>query len=107
VTVGVEGSFFNPPTVSANLGDTILFVFGGDFHSVSQGSFDTPCQRLDGGFDSGFRGRGPNFADPTPIWSITITNASEPIWFFCMAGIPTSHCESGMVGYVDVDVSLH
>ncbi|KAF7297074.1 hypothetical protein MIND_00940300 [Mycena indigotica] len=101
VTVGVEGSFFNPPTISASLGDIIYFIFGGDFHSVTQSSFDSPCIRLPGGFDSGFQGRGPTFIEPTPTWSITITNISQPIWFFCAASVPTSHCESGMVGVIN------
>ncbi|KAJ7222114.1 hypothetical protein GGX14DRAFT_352751, partial [Mycena pura] len=100
VTVGVQGSFFVPPTVSAEVNDTIIFVFGGDIHSVTQTSFANPCVPLPGGFNSGFLGRGPDFSDPTPIWTLTITNASEPIWIFCEASLPTSHCESGMVGCV-------
>ncbi|KAJ7318418.1 hypothetical protein DFH08DRAFT_714827, partial [Mycena albidolilacea] len=98
VNVGVEGSFYSPPTVSAGLNDTVMFVFGGDAHTVTQSSFDSPCIRLDGGFDSGFNGRGADFSKPAPIWTLRITNVSEPIWFFCQASIPTSHCESGMVG---------
>ncbi|KAF7320783.1 hypothetical protein HMN09_00164600 [Mycena chlorophos] len=101
VTVGVQGSFFDPPTVSANENDIILFVFGGDAHTVTQGSFEHPCVALPGGFDSGFQGRGSDFDDPTPVWSLTISNASEPIWFFCSATVPTSHCESGMVGVIN------
>jgi hypothetical protein len=31
VTVGVEGSFFVPPTVSARKGDMINFIFGGEY----------------------------------------------------------------------------
>ena len=29
VVVGVKGSFYDPPTISARAGDTIQFVFGG------------------------------------------------------------------------------
>ncbi|KAF8179019.1 hypothetical protein K438DRAFT_1769154 [Mycena galopus ATCC 62051] len=101
VTVGVEGSFYSPPTVSAGLNDTVMFVFGGDEHTVTQSAFDAPCVRLDGGFDSGFNGRGANFSGPTPVWTLRITNISETIWFFCQASIPTSHCESGMVGAIN------
>nr|GAT48317.1 predicted protein [Mycena chlorophos] len=101
VTVGVQGSFFDPPTVSANENDIILFVFGGDAHTVTQGSFEHPCVALPGGFDSGFQGRGPDFDAPTPVWSLTVSNTSEPIWFFCSATVPTSHCESGMVGVIN------
>ncbi|KAJ7085418.1 hypothetical protein B0H15DRAFT_783002, partial [Mycena belliarum] len=98
VTVGVEGSFFSPPTVSARLNDIVSFVFGGDVHSVTQSTFAAPCVRLAGGFDSGIVGRGADFSKPPPIWNLLITNDSEPIWLFCEASIPTSHCESGMVG---------
>ncbi|KAJ7875534.1 hypothetical protein B0H14DRAFT_2568688 [Mycena olivaceomarginata] len=101
VNVGVEGSFYSPPTVSAGLNDTVMFVFGGDVHTVTQSSFDSPCIRLDGGFDSGFNGRGADFSRPAPVWTLRITNVSEPIWFFCQASIPTSHCESGMVGAIN------
>ncbi|KAK7035644.1 hypothetical protein R3P38DRAFT_3483541 [Favolaschia claudopus] len=127
VNVGVEGSFFTPPTLSAGLNDTVLFVFGGDIHSVTQSSFSSPCIRLTGGFDSGFNGRGPNFDQPAPVWALTIVNVSEraclfprpflllhfvtvpvadeypppAIWFFCQASQPTSHCASGMVGVIN------
>ncbi|KAJ7930569.1 hypothetical protein B0H13DRAFT_2532881, partial [Mycena leptocephala] len=98
VLVGVEGSFYSPPTLSAGLNDTVTFQFGGDFHTVTQSSFESPCIRLDGGFDSGFNGRGANFSLPEPLWTLRITNVSEPIWFFCQASMPSSHCEAGMVG---------
>ncbi|KAJ7149027.1 hypothetical protein C8R43DRAFT_1007838 [Mycena crocata] len=101
VNVGVEGSFFSPATISAGLNDTITFMFGGDFHSVTQSTFVSPCIRLPGGFDSGFAGRGPTFSNPTPVWNLRITNISEPIWFFCQASMPTSHCKSGMVGAIN------
>ncbi|KAJ7166721.1 hypothetical protein C8R46DRAFT_265845 [Mycena filopes] len=100
VTVGVEGSFYSPPTISAGLNDTVMFIFGGDAHTVTQSSFESPCIRLAGGFDSGFNGRGADFSNPAPVWSLRITNVSETIWYFCQASIPSSHCFSGMVGCV-------
>jgi hypothetical protein len=54
-----------------------MFIFGGDAHTVTQSSFDSPCIRLDGGFDSGFNGRGADFSRPAPIWTLRITNVSE------------------------------
>ncbi|CAK5271879.1 unnamed protein product, partial [Mycena citricolor] len=100
VTVGIEGSFYSPPTISAGLNDTVVFVFGGDVHTVTQSTFASPCVQLAGGFNSGFAGRGPNFSNPITTWTLRITNVSEPIWYFCQASMPTSHCESGMVGCV-------
>ncbi|KAJ7156189.1 hypothetical protein C8R46DRAFT_429097 [Mycena filopes] len=101
VTVGVEGSFYSPPTISAGLNDTVMFIFGGDAHTVTQSSFESPCIRLAGGFDSGFNGRGADFSNPAPVWSLRITNVSETIWYFCQASIPSSHCFSGMVGAIN------
>ncbi|KAJ7500788.1 hypothetical protein B0H11DRAFT_1994435 [Mycena galericulata] len=101
VMVGVEGSFFSPPTLSAGLNDTVTFVFGGDFHSVTQSTFTSPCVRLADGFDSGLAGRGATFSNPPAVWNLRITNASETIWYFCQASMPTSHCESGMVGAIN------
>ncbi|KAF7307790.1 hypothetical protein MKEN_01139100 [Mycena kentingensis (nom. inval.)] len=101
VTVGVEGSFFVPQTTSAGLGDIVQFIAAGDAHTITQSSFDAPCTRLSGGFDSGILGRGANFSRPTPFWSLTITNVSQPIWFFCELTIPVSHCTSGMLGAIN------
>ncbi|KAJ7057986.1 hypothetical protein C8F01DRAFT_303474 [Mycena amicta] len=101
VTVGVQGSFFVPPTTSARQGDTILFVFGGAAHTVTQSSFESPCTRLQGGFDSGILGRGIDLSGQAPVWSLTVTNDSEPIWFFCELSMPSSHCETGMVGVIN------
>jgi len=101
VDVGVQGSFYNPGTVSAGLNDIVTFIFGGAEHDVTQSTFENPCVPLPGGFSSGFAGRGNNFSEPSPIWNLQITNVSGPLWFFCGATIPTSHCASGMVGAIN------
>ncbi|KAF8153760.1 hypothetical protein B0H34DRAFT_799718 [Crassisporium funariophilum] len=101
VQIGVEGSFFNPGTISAEVNDTITFVFAGDIHTVTQSSFATPCTPLPGGFSSGLAGRGTNGTAAAPTWDLHITNASGPIWFFCEATRPTSHCAAGMVGVIN------
>ncbi|KIK55638.1 hypothetical protein GYMLUDRAFT_833725 [Collybiopsis luxurians FD-317 M1] len=101
VQVGVEGSFYTPGTVSAGMNDVVTFVFGGDFHDVTQSSFENPCVPLPGGFSSGFAGRGADFSNPTPVWNLQITNVSGPLWFFCAATEPTFHCASGMVGAIN------
>lgn len=101
VAVGVQGSFYNPGTVTADLNDIVTFIFGGAAHDVTQSTFENPCVPLPGGFSSGISGRGTNFSEPSPIWNLQITNASEPLWFFCAATVPTSHCASGMVGAIN------
>ncbi|KAJ3573286.1 hypothetical protein NP233_g2539 [Leucocoprinus birnbaumii] len=101
VSVGVEGSFFDPQTVSAAEGDVINFIFGGDFHTITQSSPENPCSPLPGGFSSGFLGRGPDFSNNTEIFSLTLTNASAPVWYFCAATKPVSHCNHQMVGVIN------
>ncbi|KAF8963283.1 hypothetical protein BDZ97DRAFT_1758767 [Flammula alnicola] len=80
VTVGLLGSFYDPPTVSAEVNDTVTFVFAGP----------------------GVAGIGTNDTSiPSPTWSIRITNASQPIWYFCEITTPSSHCAAGMVGAIN------
>lgn len=96
MTVGQLGSFYNPPTLSAGLGDTVTFSFLGpyvainpfgdsarsqsafSFHTVTQSSAANPCLPLPGGFDSGVLGTGiDENTTETSTWTLTITNASE------------------------------
>jgi hypothetical protein len=100
VTVGDQGSLaFNPTSVSVQAGDTINFEFRGKNHSVTQSTFANPCTLQTtpaAGIDSGFM---PVAAGATsfPTWSITIQNASAPLWFFCAQTNPANHCHAGMV----------
>jgi len=95
VNVGASGLTFSPANFSAPVGTLVSFFFPSSIpHSVSQSSFANPCTPLSGssgnGFDSGLTS-GKEF-------TINITDASTPIWFFCKA--PT-HCGSGMVGSIN------
>ncbi|KAF4623664.1 hypothetical protein D9613_002321 [Agrocybe pediades] len=102
IQVGKEGSFFDPPTLSAGLNDTVTFVFSGLVHTVTQTSLANPCVRLPGGFNSGVGGTMfTNNSGQFQTWDLLITNVSAPIWFFCEISTPTSHCESGMVGVIN------
>ncbi|PPQ91618.1 hypothetical protein CVT25_012799 [Psilocybe cyanescens] len=115
VMVGLQGSFFDPPTISAGLNDTITFVFAGFVHTVTQSSLANPCTPLPGGFSSGPAGTLNNDTQHPMTWDLQITNVSQraslqnspansyysdlAIWFFCEVTEPTSHCAtSGMVG---------
>jgi plastocyanin len=54
VNVGQGGFVFSPDHVSgAAAGDTVTFHFFPVSHTVTQGSLDTPCTALSGGFNSG------------------------------------------------------
>ncbi|KLO12285.1 hypothetical protein SCHPADRAFT_854167 [Schizopora paradoxa] len=101
VNVGDNGLFFNPQTITAIEGDIVTFNFIGRNHSVTQSSQDAPCTRLQGGFNSGLLGIGNDTTAPPGVWNLTVTDASQPIWYFCEAVIPFSHCTSGMVGAIN------
>lgn len=89
---------FNPSSLTAAMGDKVEFQFWGLNHSVTQASFDKPCEPLAGGFFSGFF---PLQAGATDRPSFTITvNSTSPIWFYCGQTV-LSHCQAGMVGAIN------
>lgn len=60
--------------VSANTVVSFVFVSPGN-HSVSESSFATPCEPVDGGFSSGFV---PTLADGTSgSWNLTVTDDTQ------------------------------
>ncbi|ESK95404.1 extracellular serine-rich protein [Moniliophthora roreri MCA 2997] len=100
---------FSPNTITAQVGDVVRFNFSGSpgNHSITQSTFQNPCQPMPGGFDSGWvfipeNGLPP---DSDPIWNLTITNTSAPIWFFCKQLVPMPHCTTGMVGAINAPTS--
>jgi len=101
VLVGDGGSLtYNPPNITAQVGDTITFEFRAKNHTVSQSSFTDPCRLLAAtsgspGFDSNFM---PVPANSTSFPTYTITvNDTKPIWAYCRQTNPASHCGAGMV----------
>ncbi|KAH8107219.1 Cupredoxin [Cristinia sonorae] len=93
VDVGAGGNFvFNPANITAAAGTLVTFFFpdGSVPHSVTQSSFANPCTPLASGFDSGLQN--------SKQFTINVTDASTPIWFFCKA---PAHCGSGMVGSIN------
>ncbi|KAK6501289.1 hypothetical protein TWF481_009130 [Arthrobotrys musiformis] len=87
---------FEPATLMAAKGDTVVFEFHPSTHSVARGIFDKPCQPLEqGGFYSGFHSvRG---TAKSPTFSIKVED-SNPIWYYCTVG---KHCQGGMVGVIN------
>ncbi|KAF8912060.1 hypothetical protein CPB84DRAFT_1761171 [Gymnopilus junonius] len=100
VKVGANnGLVFEPSNITAQTGDTISFQFQGKNHSVTQSTFPSPCTRMTTpalGVDSGFMPVASGAAS-LPQWSITVNNASTPLWFFCAQTTPADHCQKGMV----------
>ncbi|KAK0193223.1 Cupredoxin, partial [Armillaria mellea] len=100
IVVGIDGNLeYSPANISASIGDTVTFEFHPKNHTVTQSSFQHPCQPLaetstsgEIGFSSGFR---PFAADATefPTFQIKI-NDTAPVWGYCGQ---TNHCGSGMV----------
>lgn len=106
VVVGGTGILaFNPPFVSAQPQDTIVFEFHQKNHTVTQSSFADPCRELNAngttGFDSGFFPVDTN-ATVFPTWNYTVTTTA-PIWAYCRQQTPSSHCGAGMVFAINSD----
>ncbi|KAG6832073.1 hypothetical protein H0H92_005495 [Tricholoma furcatifolium] len=83
---------FTPSNITAQNGDNVIFEFHAKNHSVTQSTFADPCTFLTSGVSSGFQPVNTT-TGPFPTWSITISNASAPLWFYCAQ---TGHCEAGM-----------
>ncbi|KAJ4487714.1 hypothetical protein J3R30DRAFT_3430513 [Lentinula aciculospora] len=97
VIVGFNNTLtFNPNNLTGvNNGDTVSFQFASKNHSVVQSTFAAPCTAA--GVSSGYQ----NVSDPNgatfPTWTLTVENATAPLWFFCSQTNPIVHCQSGMV----------
>jgi hypothetical protein len=68
VTVGGPGGLvFQPDQLhGVPVGDTIIFEFLSQNHTVTQSPFDTPCDALPDGMDSGFMANPNNTVVPPP-----------------------------------------
>ncbi|KIJ29893.1 hypothetical protein M422DRAFT_784171 [Sphaerobolus stellatus SS14] len=100
ITVGLNDQFkFSPNNITAKENDTVTFFFEGSFnHSITQSTFANPCTYMSGGFNSGLQPAGNSF-------SLTVTNASQPIWFYCEQTTPEKHCGIGMVASINAPTS--
>ncbi|KAF7314465.1 hypothetical protein MKEN_00919300 [Mycena kentingensis (nom. inval.)] len=111
ITVNVGGTSdtpggifqFMPNSLTAANGSVITFTFSGipGNHSVTQSTFAAPCSPFQGGFDSGWVEILAN-STTLPEWQLTITNDQVPIWFYCKQKLPVVHCNSGMLGAINV-----
>lgn len=68
VTVGGPGGLiFQPDQLDQiPIGDTVIFEFLSQNHTVTQSAFDTPCDVLEGGMNSGFMPNPNNTVSPAP-----------------------------------------
>ncbi|KAL2143644.1 hypothetical protein VTI28DRAFT_10151 [Corynascus sepedonium] len=100
VTVAANGNLkFSPEKLVAQPGEWVQFQFQAGNHTVTQSTFDQPCQPIGmhsnvTGFHSGYVPVAASAAEGMyPTYSIQI-NDTKPIWLYCAQG---KHCENGMV----------
>jgi len=100
VTVALNGTqTFSPNNLVAQPGEMVQFQFQSGNHTVTQSTFDQPCQPISmhsnvTGFHSGFVPAAASAAQGMfPTYTIMI-NDTKPIWLYCAQG---KHCENGMV----------
>ncbi|TQV92680.1 hypothetical protein V2A60_009148 [Cordyceps javanica] len=98
VMVGKDGLSFTPDVMTASKGDTMLFHFYPQKHSVVLGTKDKPCEPATSGlFYSGFIPSSNGEASSTFMVSV---NSTEPMYLYCSAA---KHCQSGMAAVVNGD----
>lgn len=100
VTVAQNGSLtYSPEKLTAQPGEYVQFQFHAGNHTVTQSTFDQPCQPISmhtnvTGFHSGYL---PAAASASmgmiPTYTIRI-NSTDPLWIYCAQG---KHCGNGMV----------
>lgn len=95
VTVGGPGGLVYQPEELHDIpiGDTVVFEFLSQNHTVSQSGFETPCDLMEGGMDSGFMANPNNTVSPPPQVAMQVM-VDTPLWFYCKQG---NHCGQGMV----------
>lgn len=87
---------YSPNNVVAAVGDMVQFQFAPANHTVTQSTFDNPCQPIAmhsnvTGVYSGFMPVAAT-AQMTPTYTIMINNTT-PMWLYCSQG---KHCQNGM-----------
>jgi plastocyanin len=100
VAVAMNGSLtFSPNKLVAQPGEFVQFQFHAGNHTVTQSTFDRPCEPIGQtsnvtGFHSGYL---PAAASAEmgmfPTYTIQINNTG-PLWLYCAQG---KHCGNGMV----------
>ncbi|KAI6781520.1 uncharacterized protein J7T54_001482 [Emericellopsis cladophorae] len=95
VTVGgPNGLVYEPESLhNVPVGDMVIFEYLAQNHTVTQSTFDLPCDPLAGGMDTGHQPNPDNSIVPPPQVAMQVTTG-DPLWFYCKTG---THCSAGMV----------
>lgn len=96
-----------PNNVVAAKGDMVQFQFQAGNHTVTQSTFDNPCEPISmfthmNGIYSGFTPVAAT-STVTPTYTIMI-NSTTPIWLYCSQG---KHCQSGMTMVINEDIATN
>ncbi|KAJ9141975.1 Serine-threonine rich protein [Pleurostoma richardsiae] len=89
---GAAGLVYTPNEIQAVPGDMVIFTFMSANHTATQSAFDTPCEALAGGMDSGFQPNANNSVNPPPQVAMQVM-VDTPLWFYCKQ---KGHCGKGM-----------
>ncbi|KAJ6113382.1 hypothetical protein N7523_006699 [Penicillium sp. IBT 18751x] len=92
-----------PHSITANVGDIIIFEFYPTNHSVVKADFDAPCVPASGpvfwsGMFNSFNEEDGQLVGPPPTWTLVV-NDTKPTFFYCTA--IGSCLENGMVGVIN------
>ncbi|KAK3939269.1 Cupredoxin [Diplogelasinospora grovesii] len=110
VTVAMNGTLtYSPNNIKVNAGEFVQFQFTAGNHTVTQSTFDAPCQPISmhsnvTGFHSGFQ---PAAASASmgmiPTYTIQVNNTT-PLWVYCAQA---KHCEAGMVMVINENTAAN
>ncbi|KAB5583532.1 hypothetical protein GE09DRAFT_304573 [Coniochaeta sp. 2T2.1] len=108
VTVGANGTLtFVPDNLKPAVGDMVQFQFLAGNHTVTQSTFDNPCQPIGmhsnvTGFHSGFQDAKAAMAKGVVDTYSIMINDTKPIWVYCATG---KHCVNGMAMVINENSS--
>ncbi|KAJ9149842.1 hypothetical protein NKR23_g3975 [Pleurostoma richardsiae] len=100
---------YSPDNIKVSAGDMVQFQFMAGNHTVTQSTFDQPCQPVAlssnaTGFHSGFVPFAASQASGMiPTYTIMV-NDTKPIWVYCAQA---KHCENGMVMVINENTSAN
>ncbi|KAH9216028.1 Cupredoxin [Leptodontidium sp. 2 PMI_412] len=109
VRVGsMNGSLaYYPNNIKAAVGDMVQFQFAPNNHTVTQSTFDAPCQPIAAhsnitGIYSGFMPVSAS-STTTPTYTIMV-KAATPMWLYCSQG---KHCQNGMTMVINENTAAN
>lgn len=70
---GPGGLVFQPQQLNVPVGDTVIFEFLSQNHTVTQSGFKEPCKKIDNGMDTGFVPNPNNTVSPAPQVAMQVT----------------------------------